>query len=230
MTKLSNKGLRRFAQRYLKQHLEEKSNLLRTQGKVKQGQRQWDPEINSGYSFGTRVKNERVWASIIFHLHPSLSPMKTPRLCTKTYIKEDWREECDTKWRRPDARIFSKAMRKLLRRGLASCTHPASIPVTLRKRYLVQLAHVQLTSPSPSVEEQHSHTRQGVSHMYLIFLTRHIRSLCRDKNKNSKEKYLWGKGKAKYRRFQRSKRTVQKGQELGWRMERRKAQSTYSRS
>lgn len=149
MTKLSNKGLRRFAQRYLKQHLEEKSNLLRTQGKVKQGQRQWDPEINSGYSFGSRVKNERAWASIIFHLHPSLSPMKTPHLCTKTYIKEDWREECDTKWRRLDARIFSKAMGKLLRRGLASCTHPASILATLRKCLLGTISPCTTYLPLP---------------------------------------------------------------------------------
>lgn len=37
-----------------------KIKLDENPGKVKQGQKQWDSEINSGYSFGCRVKNERV--------------------------------------------------------------------------------------------------------------------------------------------------------------------------
>lgn len=37
-----------------------KIKLDENPGKVKQGQKQWDSEINSGHSFGCRVKNERV--------------------------------------------------------------------------------------------------------------------------------------------------------------------------
>lgn len=55
----------------------------------------------------------------------------------------------------------------------------------------------------------------GVSRTYIIFLTRHIRSLCRDKNKSSEEKHFWSKLKVKYRSVQSSECRAQKGQESG---------------
>lgn len=57
---MSNKELRRFAQRHLEQSPEVKIELDENPGKVKRGQKLWDSEINSGDSFGCRVKNERV--------------------------------------------------------------------------------------------------------------------------------------------------------------------------